>query len=76
MPGGLTPEQKARAEIDALLEAAGWRVQDKEELNLSAGRGIAVNYESTGKQTNFADRLDPNHAPRRVFAFHSSGDAD
>jgi hypothetical protein len=42
VPGGLTPEQKARLEIDALLEAAGWKVQDKEELNLSAGRGIAA----------------------------------
>jgi hypothetical protein len=26
--GGLTPEQKARIEIDALVEAVGWVVQD------------------------------------------------
>ncbi len=122
-------------EIDALLERAGWVVQDFQEMDLTAGRGIAVrefplatgfadyllygdkkalgtieakkvgellfgvekqsddyaegftrtakkkglpawilpmpfHYESTGKQTHFANRLDPNHAPRRVFACH------
>lgn len=34
-----TPEQRARREIDASLEVAGWLVQD---LDLSAGRGIAA----------------------------------
>jgi type I restriction enzyme R subunit len=37
-----TPEQKARHEIDADLVAAGWQVQDRDDLDLSAGRGIAV----------------------------------
>lgn len=37
-----TPEQRARREIDASLEAAGWLVQDLDELDLSAGRGIAA----------------------------------
>jgi type I restriction enzyme R subunit len=37
-----TPEQKARREIDAYLIAAGWAVQSREELDLTAGRGIAV----------------------------------
>ena len=37
-----TPEQKARRNIDANLDAAGWLVQDREELDLTAGRGIAV----------------------------------
>jgi type I restriction enzyme R subunit len=36
------PEQAARVRIDAALEAAGWRVQDLDQLNLGAGRGIAV----------------------------------
>ncbi len=35
----MTPEQEARIEIDALLEACGWIVQDYEALNLSAGSG-------------------------------------
>src|SRR3954454_16721543 len=42
MPGGLTPEQHARVEIDRKLEAAGWDVQDFREMDLSAARGVAV----------------------------------
>lgn len=38
----LTPEQKARQQIDAQLEDAGWQVQDREDLDLTAGPGIAV----------------------------------
>ena len=38
----MKPEQKARYQIDLLLEAAGWQVQDMEQLNLAASRGIAV----------------------------------
>ena len=37
-----SPEQLARANIDQLLEAAGWQVQDRADLNLSAARGVAV----------------------------------
>ena len=37
-----TPEQRARRAIDANLEAAGWLVQDLEELELTAGRGVAA----------------------------------
>ncbi len=41
--GGLTPEQKARVEIDRKLDAAGWVVQDFAEMDLTvAERGIAV----------------------------------
>jgi type I restriction enzyme R subunit len=35
-------ENKAREKIDKLLEMAGWKVQDFEELNLSASRGVAI----------------------------------
>jgi len=35
-----TPEQKARREIDAKLTASGWLVQDRDELDLTAGRGL------------------------------------
>jgi type I restriction enzyme, R subunit len=134
--GGLTPEQRARVEIDRKLGAAGWAVQDFADMDLTVSeRGIAVreyptaegpadyllygdkkvlgtveakkdgepllgvetqsdryasgfaktaqkknipfwrqpipfHYESTGKETVFANRLDPDHAPRPVFAFH------
>ncbi|GEO06305.1 type III restriction endonuclease subunit R [Adhaeribacter aerolatus] len=36
------PEQKARDEIDKLLTASGWIIQDKKKVNLSAGTGIAI----------------------------------
>lgn len=134
-PGGLTPEQQARVEIDRKLDAAGWAVQDFREMDLSAGSGVAVrefptatgpadyllygdrkalgtieakkdgtpllgvesqsdrytegfsttakrkrlpfwrlplpiHYMSTGKETLFANRLDPDYRPREVFSFH------
>ena len=37
-----TPEQRARANIDRLLEQAGWAVQDLADLNVHAARGVAV----------------------------------
>ena len=37
-----TPEQKARAKIDAKLNQAGWKVQSKDKIDFSAGLGIAV----------------------------------
>jgi hypothetical protein len=33
-----TPEQEARREFDADLVTAGWIVQDKDDLDLTAGR--------------------------------------
>lgn len=38
----MKPEEKARQQIDRLLEAAGWCVQDYNKLNLSAAKGVAV----------------------------------
>lgn len=38
----LTPEQKARQNIDTQLIQAGWIVQDLKDFNPSAGSGIAV----------------------------------
>jgi hypothetical protein len=36
------PEEAARKEIDAALEAAGWVIQDDAEMNLCAAQGVAV----------------------------------
>ncbi|MBW4521105.1 MAG: DEAD/DEAH box helicase family protein [Scytolyngbya sp. HA4215-MV1] len=36
------PEQQARDRIDALLKQAGWDVQPKKKINLSASLGVAV----------------------------------
>ena len=38
----LTPEQRARANIDRLLEQAGWAVQNVAALNVHAARGVAA----------------------------------
>jgi type I restriction enzyme, R subunit len=128
----MTPEEKARQSIDALLKCCGWEVQDREQLNLSAARGVAVreislqsgrgkvdyllfadgkaigtveakpqgwtlrgvelqsekyvpglspevprwksplpfSYESTGIETQFTSKLDPDARSRGVFAFY------
>ena len=36
------PEELARQNIDKLLTAAGWIVQDRRDVNRSAGRGVAI----------------------------------
>jgi type I restriction enzyme R subunit len=129
----LTPEARARIEIDRMLAAAGWAVQNAGQVNLAASRGVAVRefvmasphgradyllfldgqaagvveakkegetligvehqsakyvdglpeslvpavegglafvYESTGTETRFTNRLDPDPASRAVFSFH------
>jgi type I restriction enzyme R subunit len=38
----LTPEDKAREQIDAMLSTSGWVVQDRAEMNVWAGQGVAV----------------------------------
>ncbi len=50
-----TPEQLARQNIDALLAQCGWIVQSRHEMNLGAGRGIAVR--EFPLKTGFADYL-------------------
>lgn len=38
----MTPEAKARQQIDHKLAQAGWVIQDMKQLNLAAGLGVAV----------------------------------
>jgi len=125
------PEALAREEIDRQLALAGWIVQDRDQLNLFAGAGVAIRevslpgagetdyllvaggrtvgiveakpvgatlkgvevqtqgyaqampghipvwrlplpmlYESTGRETQFTNLLEPEPRSRRVFAFH------
>lgn len=126
----MTPEEKARERIDALLGTSGWAVQTREGINLSAAPGVAIGelsfssgepdytlfvqgkalgtveakpegfpligveeqsakyvagvpgglpawrkplpfcYESTGSETRFTNRLDPEPRSRNVFTFH------
>lgn len=37
-----TPEELARQQIDTLLQQRGWIIQNYKQLDLSAGRGIAL----------------------------------
>jgi len=38
----MTPETRARQQIDQKLEQAGWVIQDMKQFNLSAGLGVAI----------------------------------
>ena len=38
----MTPEERAREKIDALLSASGWVVQTSQQINLSAAAGVAI----------------------------------
>lgn len=131
-PGLPTPEQEARAVIDAALARAGWVIQDRRGMNIHAAVGIAVRefplkpgygfadyvlyvdgepvgiieakkagtsltgvepqtakysegvpedlampiwplpflYESTGTETQFTNRLDPQPRSRYITHFH------
>jgi len=51
----MKPEDAARVKIDALLEAAGWTVQDYKELNLGSGLGVVVR--NFPLKTGFADYM-------------------
>jgi len=51
----MTPEEKARLQIDRYLRDAGWVVQDANKIDLGAGLGIAVR--EFPLNTGFADYL-------------------
>lgn len=51
----MTPEARGRQKIDRLLTAAGWIIQDYEQINLGAGLGIAVR--EYPLESGFADYL-------------------
>lgn len=51
------PEERARAEIDRLLAAAGWSVQSMSEANIHASRGVALREFPLKSGHGFADYL-------------------
>ena len=51
------PEDLARKKIDRSLEAAGWTIQSEDEMNLAAGRGVAVREFRLSKGHGQADYL-------------------
>ena len=52
-----SPEREARQHIDAALEAAGWAIQDRATMNLTAAPGIAVREFKMASGHGFADYL-------------------
>lgn len=56
-PHSTGPEQDARKDIDAQLEESGWVVQDRDEINLSAGQGVAIREFKLKTGHGFADYL-------------------
>ena len=52
-----TPEQLARQKIDAALADAGWTVQNRDEMNLAAGPGVAVREFRMAPGHGFADYM-------------------
>ena len=51
------PEQQAREDIDRLLEAAGWSVQDAANTNIYAAQGVAIREFPLKQGHGFADYL-------------------
>ena len=51
------PEDRARAHIDRLLTAAGWILQNRDSVNIGAGRGIAIREFPLAPGHGFADYL-------------------
>jgi type I restriction enzyme R subunit len=51
------PEDIAREKIDALLEEAGWSIQDADEANIFASTGVAIRNFPLEAGHGFADYL-------------------
>jgi len=57
MPQYDGPERRARQRIDASLTASGWTVQSRDEINLSAARGVAIREFKMEPGFGYADYL-------------------
>ena len=53
----MSPEEKARTDIDQLLMAAGWTVADVSTANIHASRGVAIREFPLNAGFGFADYL-------------------
>src|SRR5712692_11482796 len=57
IPAGGRPEDRARTNIDRLLTAAGWLIQNRDSINIEAGRGVAIREFQLAPEHGFADYL-------------------
>jgi hypothetical protein len=69
----LTPEQKARLDIDAALEAAGWILQNCDAINLAAGTGVAVREARMASGHGFAEWIGAETLDAWVKRLHTEG---
>ena len=53
----MTPEAKARVQMDQLLQAAGWQVCNIDQVNLHAAQGVAIREFPLNTGHGFADYL-------------------
>ena len=53
----MTPEARARVQIDQLLQAAGWHVCNIDQVNLHAAQGVAIREFPLNTGHGFADYL-------------------
>ena len=52
-----TPEEKAREKVDEMLHAAGWHVQDLQNVNIHVNQGVAVREFPLSSGHGFADYI-------------------
>ena len=57
MPATGKPEDRARANIDRILTAAGWLIQSRHSINIEASRGVAIREFQLAPGYGFADYL-------------------
>jgi type I restriction enzyme, R subunit len=57
MPAYDGPERRARLRIDAGLTSSGWIVQNRDEINVSAARGVAIREFKMEPGYGYADYL-------------------
>src|SRR6202166_1538100 len=57
IPATGKPEDRARTNIDRLLTAAGWLIQNRNSINIEAGRGVAIREFQLAPGHGFADYL-------------------
>lgn len=55
--GSRDSEAQAREQIDGILAQAGWIVQDRQDMNLQAGQGVAIREFALKRGHGFADYL-------------------
>lgn len=61
----MTPEEKARKNIDKQLAKCGWLVQDYRAINITAGLGVAVREQlAEVERDRMQQALQPFHNPK------------